>query len=158
MRPWQRLTILLLTVGCVTAMGVQYDTQSAEQWSYPSSQEIAADYEAHIGEEAFLFGTVESISGDTARVRIESEVGKYTLIVESFDSTVERGGLVQVVGELRPGRVLVADNTVVVNTSGDSTLYKYAVSLLGAALVVVAVFRYWRLNTETLTLEVRTDG
>lgn len=158
MQLWQRLAIIVLVVACVTAMGVHHDTQFTNQWPYPTSEELATDYATYVGEEAFLFGTVESVQGDTARVHVESDAGEYTLTVRSFDATVKPGGVVQIVGVIRPDHVVVADQIAVVNTSGSSKLYKYAVSLVGAALVVVVFFRYWRLNTETLTLEARTDG
>jgi hypothetical protein len=46
----------------------------------------------------------------------------------------------------------------VVNPSGSSLVYKYGTSLVGAALVLVVFFRYWRVDWGSLSLEVREDG
>jgi len=51
--------------------------------------------------------------------------------------------------------VVDAETVRVVNPAGASETYKYAVSAVGALLVVALFFRYWRVDIETLTFEVR---
>jgi hypothetical protein len=149
--------VLCLVVICVAGMGVHYDATFEEQWPYPTGDELATDYDAHVGQETFLFGTAVSVDDETARIRVDADAGTYTLRVRSFDATVDPGGTVQLLGVVRPDGVLVADRVVVVESSGGSRLYKYGVSVLGAGLVLVAFFRHWRIDTERLTLEAR-DG
>jgi len=43
----------------------------------------------------------------------------------------------------------------VVNPAGSSEAYKYAVSAVGAVLVLALFFKYWRVDHRTLTFEVR---
>ena len=157
MRLWHRAAVVGLVVVCVAGMGVHYDTRYADQWPYPTGDELATDYDAHVGQETFLFGTVVSVDDDTARVRVDADAGAYTLRVRSFDAAVEPGGVVQLLGTVRPNGVLVADRIAVVNPSSGAQLYKYGVSVVGAALVLVAFFRHWRVDTDRLTLVAR-DG
>jgi hypothetical protein len=80
------------------------------------------------------------------------------LTVREFDANVEPGGVVQVLGRLEPGRAMTPDAVAVVNPSGSSLVYKYSTSLVGAALVLVVLFRHWRVDWRSLSLEVREDG
>ena len=152
-----RLVVVCVVVVSVVGMGVHYDSVFADRWPYPTEDELATDYDDHVGERTLLFGTVESVDDGTARVRIAADAGEYTLRVQSVDAAVEPGGVVQLLGEVRPGGVLVAERVVVVESSPGAALYKYGVSLVGAALVLVVFFRHWRVDIERLELEAR-DG
>lgn len=152
-----RLAVLGLVVACVAGMGVHYDATFEDEWPYPTDDELATDYDAHVGSQTLLFGEVVGVDGETARIRIDADAGVYTLRVRSFDATVDPGGVVQVLGVVRPDGVLVADRIVVVESSPGDRLYKYGVSLLGVGFVVVVFFRRWRIDTDRLVLEAR-DG
>lgn len=155
MRLSVRLFLIAVLSLSVFGMGVHYDATDERHWPYPSSDDLAADYAAHVGEDAFLFGTVEQIDGDTAEILVTHTGGTFTLTVEGLDVTVQPGGTVQVVGELRPDRTMVASNVAVVNPAGSSKAYKYAVSLVGAVLVLVVFFREWQIDTEEFGFEVK---
>lgn len=151
------VVVLLLAVGglCVT-----YDV-AEDAWSpYPSEAELDADYDRHVGETTLVFGTVERVDRDskTARVRVEHEDGSFTLTLREFDAAVERGGIVQAYGTLEPDRTMRVSETVVVNRSGGSELYKYAVSLVGAALILLLFFRRWRVSFDPPGFETRGDA
>jgi hypothetical protein len=64
----------------------------------------------------------------------------------------------QVRGRLAPDRTVVAERVLVVNPYSWSEPYKYAVSVVGAALVLVVFFREWRPDVDALAFEVRDDG
>lgn len=78
--------------------------------------------------------------------------------VRSFDVQVEPGGTVQVYGTLRPNNIIKAERVVVVNPARTSKWYKYAVSVVGALLVVIMFFRWWRFDPVTLAFERRNNG
>jgi hypothetical protein len=158
MRLRTRLFVAVLLLGLVFAMGVHYGATAGEHWPYPSSDALAEDYDRHVGEQAFLFGTVESVSAGTARLSVESTTGSFPLTVQNFDANVDPGGVMQVLGTLQPDHAMRAEAVRVVNPAGSSTLYKYVTSLVGALLVVVAFFRYWQTDWATLSIEVRADG
>jgi len=156
--PWTRLLLAVVLVGVVVGMGVHYDTAEDERWPYPTADDVGAEYDRHVGDRAFLFGTVESVSGDTARLTVEYERGSFPLTVRGFEADVDPGGTVQVLGRLEPGERMDAERVVVVNPAGSTLLYKYSTSLVGAALVLVAFFRYWAVDWGSLSLEARGDG
>lgn len=153
-----RVLLAVALVGLVFAMGAHYDSAEEEHWPYPDADRLAAEYDRHVGERALLFGTVESVSAGTARLSVEHAAGSFPLTVRAVDANVEPGGTVQVLGRLEPGRAMTADAVAVVNPSGSALVYKYGTSLVGAALVLVVFFRYWRVDRESLSLEVREDG
>jgi hypothetical protein len=147
--------VLCLVVVCGVGIGVHYDATFEEEWPYPTDDELATDYDTHVGQKTFLFGTVVSVGDEMGRIRVDADAGTYTLRARSFDAAVDPGGTVQLLGVVRSDGVLVADRVVVVESSGGSRLYKYGVSVLGAGLVLVAFFRHWRIDTERLAFEVR---
>jgi hypothetical protein len=153
-----RVLLAVALVGLVFAMGVHYDSAEEEHWPYPDADRLAAEYDRYVGERALLFGTVESVSDGTARLSVEHATGSFPLTVRAFDADAEPGGVVQVLGQLESDRAMTAEAVAVVNPSGSSLVYKYGTSLVGAALVLVVFFRYWRVDWESLSLEVREDG
>jgi hypothetical protein len=157
MRCTFRLVLIALVVASIGGMGVHYDSNFATHWPYPTGDELAGEYDTHIGETTLLFGTVESTNDDTARIPVETDAGDYKLRIRSFEASVSEGGVVQVFGEVRPNSEIVAHNVAVVNPATASRFYKYAVSLVGAGLVVALFFRHWSVNLEKRQLEV-DDG
>ncbi|CCQ33095.1 hypothetical protein HLRTI_002983 [Halorhabdus tiamatea SARL4B] len=160
MNQWQRGLLVLGFVGLLVGMGVHYGAVEDDHWPYPDEDALASQPAEHVGEEVFLFGTVTAVDGDagTATISVEADSGSFSLSVQSFDRTVEPGGVVQVLGELTTERTVDAERVVVVNSSSGAEWYKYGVSVLGAVLLVVAFFRYWRIDRDTWTFEVRRDG
>ena len=158
MHPGLRLVAILVLVGVVFGLGVHYDAAEAGHSPYPSSTEIAVNYDAHVGEEAFVFGRVLTVDDNRATIEVDSDRGVFQLTVDGFGKEVQTGGVVQVYGTLRPDRTINAENTVVVNPAEESNRYKYAVSTVGAALVLAAFLRKWRFDTDSLAFEVRGDG
>lgn len=138
-------------------MGVHYDSIEDRHWPYPDSDALATDYDRHIGEKTVLFGSVQAVdrSSNTARMSVEHDEGRVQMTVRDFDVAVRTGGVVQVLGTLEQDQTIRADRVAVVNPSGLSELYKYAVSLVGAALVLVVFFRHWRVNTAEYSFEAR---
>jgi len=155
-----RAVALLLALGLVFGMGVHYDTQQEQQWPYPGTESVGTEYDQYVGQQAFLWGTVESVdaASNTGTIAVDYTGGSFELTVQHFDADVRPGGVVQVVGTLQSGHRLDAQTVRVVNPAGSSLLFKYGVSLVGAALVTVLFLRYWRIDLRTLSFEVRSDG
>lgn len=160
MAPLVRALVVVLALGLVFGMGVHYDSQYTQQWPYPSTDAIEAADDEHVGQTVFVFGTVEQVdeTANSAQILVGSSDGTFGLTVVGFDAAVRPGGVVQVVGRLEPDATIDARAVRVVNPAGSSTLYKYGVSLVGAALVTVLVLRHWRIDVRTLSFEVRRDG
>lgn len=155
-----RVLVIVLAVGLLLGMGVHFDTQYADRWPYPTTDAIQADDGDLVDQTVFVSGTVDHVdpAADTARLRVSSSDGPFEMTVRGFDATVQQGGAVQVVGRLDADHTIDARVVRVVNPSGASLLFKYGVSLVGAALVTVLVLRHWRLDPRTLSFEVRRDG
>ncbi|MFC7197221.1 hypothetical protein ACFQL4_25575 [Halosimplex aquaticum] len=64
----------------------------------------------------------------------------------------------QIHGTLQTGHTIAAANVEVVNPAGGSKLYKYAVSSVGAVLVLALFFRRWRFDPEALAFETRAKA
>lgn len=152
-----RVLVAAVLVGLVFVMGVHYSAQYEKHWPYPGTDDLAENYEQYVDTQALLFGTVTEVNENTntARIRVEHSTGAFTMTVRKFDVDVRLGGVVQVLGTLQPGYTIAAENVEVVNPAGSSKLYKWGVSLVGALLIVVLFFHYWRIDVETLSFEVR---
>lgn len=157
MRLAARLAITVLAVGLVFGMGVHYDIAEDRHWPYPNEEQLAANYDALVGERTLLWGTVESVDSSAAEavIAVEHDGGTLTLTVTDFGAQVERGGVVQVFGTIEPGRTIAAERVVVVNPSGGSELAKFAVSGIGAIVVLVVFFRHWIVEWKTVEFEAR---
>lgn len=153
-----RAVLVVLVLGLVLGMGVHYDSQYSSQWPYPDHDALATEYDQHVGSDALVFGTVRSVDDGTARIEVDHTDGTVEMTVDDFEAAVRPGGVVQVYGTLERDRTITAGNVVVVNPAGSSTLFKYAVSLVGAALVTVLFFREWHVDVDELAFEVRDDG
>jgi hypothetical protein len=140
---------MLLSV--VVGAGIHYSSAQSSHWPYPTGDELADGYEPAVGEQTLLFGEVHSINenDNTATVMVEHDTGSFEMRVTGLDASVDPGGTIQVYGTLRPDYTIAAQSAVVVNPAGSSTTYKYAVSVVGALLVLAVFFGRWRFDTET---------
>jgi len=157
MNTWKRLLVAILLLSALGGLFVHEDATDDTRFPYPEPHELAADYDSHVGETVLVFGRVTAVDGNDVVIEAESEGVTVDLRVTAASTTVEPGGVVQIYGELRPEREIVAQNIVVVNDSGGAEWYKYGVSVVGALGFLVVFLRQWRLDRETLTLEAR-DG
>lgn len=157
-----RRRLLLLGVLCclLFGLGVHYGAVEDERSPYPTTDELDADYGAYVGTETLVFGDVVAVdeAADRATIEVSTETGSFELTVAGFENAVQPGGTVQVYGVLRADRTVEATNVAVVNPAGSSNAYKYAVSAVGAVLVLVLFFSSWRFDAEDAGFEVRTDG
>ncbi|WP_415380217.1 hypothetical protein [Halosimplex sp. TS25] len=160
MHPLVRVVGVVALLCAVVGLGVHYDATEDDHSPYPESDALATDYGAHVGSDGFVIGTVERVdaTADRATISVESDEGDFEMTVEGFTERVQSGGVVQVHGTLGADHTLVAANVEVVNPAGGSKPYKYAVSAVGAVLVLAAFFRRWRFDPEGVAFETRPDG
>lgn len=158
MTRWLRFGIVALLLIALFGFGVHEDATYEERWPYPTSDELDADYDQYVGDQTLLFGTVDTIDGDRARIVVDHSTGSFEMTVTQFGATVQPGGAIQVYGTLGASQSIAADRIVVVNPASGSNLYKYAVSVVAVLAFLVAFFSYWRPNFDTLRLEARDDG
>ncbi|MEZ3115683.1 hypothetical protein RYH80_07105 [Halobaculum sp. MBLA0147] len=153
------MVVTLCVVGIVLASGVHYAQTYDEEWPYPTKDALASEYDAYVGETVFLFGQVVSVDADseTLQLVVDTDRGPLRLTATDVRASVEPGGVVQVLGTVASDRSVIVDRVVVVNRSGGAALYKYGVSVLGAALVLGLFFNSWQVRTQPLRLEAR-DG
>jgi len=154
-----RVFVAALLLAVVAGAGVHYDVAEPTHWPYPTDDDLAEAYEPAVGEPALLFGDVQSVdpTDNTAVITVEHDTGEFDLRVTNLDTSVEPGGTIQVYGTLQPDYTIAARSTVVVNPAGSSTTYKYAVSALGALLVLIYFFRQWQVDRDTLGFVPRGD-
>lgn len=167
-----------LILGCVLlailfGFAVHYGANVDTQERYPDNEDVATAYDSHVGQTVRISGTVRTTSANgssgeraggpggadgsmTVTLRQYESFGPVT--VQGADRTAPPGGTVQVIGTLEPDRAVTAQRVLPVNARSWSEPYKYAVSVVGAALVLVAFVREWRVDVETLAFEVRDDG
>jgi hypothetical protein len=154
-----RVFVAVLLLAVVAGAGVHYDIAGQTHWPYPTNNELAEAYDPAVGEQALLFGEVQSVDAtdNTAVITVVHDTGEFDLRVTNLDATVDPGGTIQVYGTLQPEYTIAAQSTVVVNPAGSSTTYKYAVSALGALLILAAFFRQWRFDRDSLGFVPRGD-
>ncbi|WP_436911207.1 hypothetical protein [Halosimplex marinum] len=159
MHPLVRLVGVVALLGVLGGLCVHYDAVAPTHSPYPETDDLATDYDAHVGERTLLFGTVQRFEpdADRATIRVDSGEGAFEMTVHGFTERVRPGGFVQAYGTLREGRTIDASAVAVVNPAGGSAGYKYAVSAVGALLVLALFFRHWRVDRASLTFEVRAD-
>ncbi|WP_415380092.1 hypothetical protein [Halosimplex sp. TS25] len=152
-----RVGVALVLVASVFGLGIHYSANRSAHWEYPMDEELAERPSAYAGEQVFMQGEVVSIDSTNATGQVRSTYagGAVTVTVRGFDADVRPGGVVQVYGVFRPDDVVDAETVRVVNPARTSERYKYAVSAVGALLVIALFFRNWRIDPGTLTFEVR---
>jgi hypothetical protein len=156
----RRIGISIALLGLVVLAGVHYDSAEPRHLDQPTQDELAADYDRYVGQEALLFGTVLDRGDGWLSIRVESDRGPFEVRVTEVPDgvAVDPGGAVQVYGPLEDGREIAATDVVVVNEGPSSLAYKYAVSLAGVGLFLVAFARYWTVDWRELAVVPRTDG
>jgi len=152
---WRRLGLAVVLVGALFGMGVAAQATSEARWPYPSTDAVAADYDQYVGTETLVFGTVETVDGTSARIRVKTSTEPIRLSVTGFDAPVRPGGSVQVFGTLEPDRVIDAERVTVVNPASGSDLFKYAVSGIAVVVFLVVFCYHWRIDVGSVQLEGR---
>lgn len=149
-----------MLVAALVGLCVYYGATWAANWPYPTTEDLVTDAGSYVGGAVLVTGPVSAVDAvnGTMTVVPSGSYPSFEMTVTGVERAVEPGGTVHVFGTLRPDGTVSADRVLVVNATFAAELYKYGVSVVGAALVLVVFFRRWRLDREALAFEVRADG
>jgi hypothetical protein len=156
-----RIAIVCLLLFATGGLCVQYER--ADLWTYPNTEEIAADPGAYDGQRVLLFGTIESVDHATGELLISSGTDpEIQLTVHnappSLIDAVDTDGSIQIYGTLsKASSVVVADNVVVDYRHTADKTYVHLTSVLGSLLAAGVFLWYWRPNLRRLQFELRGD-
>lgn len=132
---------LLAAAGLAVHHGATADANDR----YPEPAEVAADYDAHVGQQIHLWGHVAAVhessltvTSGPLRIRVTYPPGA----AGDRPADANVGELVQVYGTFEPARELAAERVVVSSDAGRQ--YMFVVSGLAALLTLGAFGRHWR--------------
>ncbi|OVE84439.1 hypothetical protein [Natronolimnobius baerhuensis] len=155
-----RLAVVIVLALALCGLAVHYGATYDEQWPHPSGDQLQAEYDASVGEQVLLFGTVHEHDSETGPTVIHVTDSADTIAAElevtGITDPVEPGGVVQVYGVLEADRTMDADQFVVVDDGPTATTYKLITSVIGVIFAVGYFLRYWRLSLAELGFEPRT--
>jgi hypothetical protein len=160
MEGWRRLLLAAVLAGALVAMTVHYGAVADDRDPYPTADELAADYEAHVGDPFYMWTRVTAVEDDTLYVRPQAEhpVSLRVVGAGAASSTAEDatpGDVVQVYGTLEPGRRVAAERVVVSEQTDRRRMF--VVSGLAALLTAAAVRRRWTVDWSQLALVPRGE-
>jgi len=150
-----RVLGVALLVAVLFGLAVWYGTllPAPEQGAYPSGSDLAADYDARLGQQVQLTGTV--VGTDPVVIAVgydrvvdgQARAGTVRFTVTGVGRPVAAGQNLQVYGTARPDRTIAARNVVTVPS--ERIVYMYAVSAVAGLWVLARILRRWRLDPST---------
>lgn len=155
----KRLVVGCVLFGLLVGLFVHYGATAGAHQPYPDNEDVATAYDSHVGETVQVSGVVkQSTANGTMAVVLRQFESFGRLTVWDADETAAPGGTIQVIGTLESDRTVTAERVLAVNARSWSELYKYAVSVVGAVLILATFFREWTVETGPFAFEVREDG
>ncbi|WP_331233953.1 hypothetical protein [Natronorarus salvus] len=124
-----------------------------ENHAYPDGDDLAADYDAYVGDRADVSGPV--VSTDPVTIETGPPGETITLEVEGVEEPVEEGQRLRAFGVVEPGGAFDAEETLV--RDPWEITYMYVVSLLAGLWVLSRLLRGWRIDRAVLGLEPRDE-
>ncbi|MCO8265165.1 hypothetical protein NKF06_00825 [Haloferax sp. AB510] len=151
--PRRRVLGILVLLGCLFGLMVWFGSLAPAPGvgAYPGSEELGTDYDAWVGDQVSLTGTVI----DTDPLTISAEYGageQVRLRVTDAAVDAQQGDSLSVYGVVEPDRTIRSLNAYTVPPG--NYLYMYAVSFLAGLWVLGRIIRSWRLD-ETWSLVPR---
>lgn len=120
--------------------------------NFPNAGNLLSDYDALVGREVLLTGTV--VSTDPAVLEIARGGRVMRLVLRDLAASPAVGDRVQVHGTVRPGRVVEVIDAVVVPRSG--LRYAWSVSFLAGLWVLGRLVRFWRIDPGRFAVVARS--
>lgn len=149
-----RVAVLLILVGLQCILLVWFGGVGFGGSPYPGGEELAADGQAHVGQQVVVYGQVAETNPLTLRYDDDGRTVEFR--VTEVDHAIERGEYLEVYGIVRSKRVVAATGTVRYPERGH--WYAYGISVVAALLTGSRLLRHWRISWETLALEPRRDA
>lgn len=151
MNPGRPLALLVLS-GLLIGTFVHYGTVADRYDPSPSTAELASDYQAHVGDEVYLWARVIEVRPSSLLV----QSGSVTLQVMDRPARVATGDTIQIYGRVAAERRLIPDRMIV--SSATSLLALYLVSAVGALLAAWAFLDHWTVDRRRLAIVPRGEG
>ncbi|KAB1187485.1 MULTISPECIES: hypothetical protein [Haloferax] len=150
----RRLVGILVLLGCLFGLLVWYGSLAPNPsvGAYPDSEDLGPEYDAWVGEQTSLTGTVV----ETDPLTIVSEYGTGELLrlqVTDADVDAQQGETLALYGVVEPDNTIRALNAYTVPST--NYVYMYGVSFLAGLWVLGRLARDWRLDWKTWSLEPR---
>jgi hypothetical protein len=145
----RRVAAAVVLLAAVAGACVHYGTLVDDERPYPTGDEVAGAYDAYVGQEVYLWTDVTEVTESGVAV----ETKHLSLYVTRPVPGAEAGDVLQVYGTLRPGHEVAAER-VVLSERGNRQ-WMFAVSGVAGVLALASLFRRWRVDWRTLTLEPR---
>jgi len=152
---------VLLAVLFALVVGFGSLGPAPELGAYPDGEALAQAYDAHVGDDIQVTGTV--VRTDPVAVAVEYDyyadgdrhTGVLELTVTAVSTAVTEGESLQVYGTLRPDRTVVAANTVAVPAANFASMY--VVSALAGLWTLARLVCGWRIDWRRGALCRRDD-
>lgn len=144
--------VLILTL--VGASSV-YASQSPDPDAnlFPRDEDIVEDYEAYIGQQVLLSGTIKDSS--PLVVQVETAQGSAEFKVTSVDRRIQVGTQLDIFGIARRDHTIQAIG--VRPTSSGERGYVYGISLVAVFWVSVRFLHHWRLDMKNWSFKRTTE-
>lgn len=153
--PARRVAALAILLVVLAGLFVSFGAldPAPDRHAYPDEDDLAADYDAHVGGPASLGGTVVATDPVTIEVGHDRGTDRYTV---RGAPDVEEGQYLRAFGTVEPERTLAARETVV--RDGWEAVYMWAVSVLAALWVLGRAVRHWRVDSDRIGFRPRLRG
>lgn len=141
--PLTRLFTIIVLLGALLGLFVWFGSldPSPEQHAYPSEDDLAAGYDAYVGEDVSVSGKV--VETDPVVLQVDHETGTTEYRLENAPDT-ERGQHVTAFVRVQPDGVLKVQNTIV--RDPWERIYMYVISMIAALWVLSRMLRQWQLD------------
>ncbi|MDS0221382.1 hypothetical protein NDI54_08470 [Haloarcula sp. S1AR25-5A] len=152
--------LLVALFGLMVAFGAI--TPAPALGDYPGEEELAQDYDGHVGDYVQVTGTV--VGTDPVEIALEYDYtdagerhsGTITVTVRNVETTVTDGESLQVYGTPGPDRTITAENSVSVPATNYTAMY--LVSALAGLWTLWRLVCGWRLDWQTGALVRREES
>jgi len=145
---WRALTALLVVL-LQLFVPVGYGMTDYSDTPFKTADEIAADQQSAVGEEAVVYGQVVEL--DPVVIRTELDDGeKVTYRTTGVDRQVAVGEFLEVYGVVETHQTILARGTVV--RGEREHWYTYGVSFVAGLVVLGRIVRDWTVDLDRLAL------
>ncbi|WP_439025686.1 hypothetical protein [Haloarchaeobius sp. DT45] len=152
-RPVVRLLLVVVLLGTIGVLSVDYAAKEQAQSQYPTDEELDRSFERYHSEEVFLWTRVVAVN-ETAFVGEFGPTGDRVVVTDTRPG-IDVGDEVQVYGVVRADQRIDPDRLVV--SHRENHTYMLVVSGLSVVLTLGVTFSRWRPDLGTLRFVPRGD-
>ena len=150
---------VLAVVCCLVVLGGLFVVHGTiapdpERNHYASNGELAADYDAHVGDRVVLGGTAAETDPVVLTIGDGSDGEERHLVLEGLED-VTAGEDLWLSGTVQPGETITVERAVV--RESWERQYMYVVSFLGGVWVLGRFLREWRFEAREVAFVPRED-